>query len=390
MISYEDALAHVLALAQPLPTEEVGLAQAAGRVLRAPVVAARDQPPFAASAMDGYAVAGAVGKGARFSVIGTAAAGHEYTGSVAEGQAVRIFTGAPLPPGAERVVIQEDVTREGDTMTVQADPGAGTHVRARGADFSAGDRLSAPRRLRPTDLALMAAMNCPVATVSRRPDVAVIATGDELVMPGETPRPDQIIASNAFALKAIAEEEGTTARILPIATDSEESLRAVFSLAAGADVIVTIGGASVGDHDLVGPVADAMGADRAFYKVALRPGKPLMAGRMGSAVLLGLPGNPVSSIVCAHLFLRPLLRAALGLGAWPLPTASATLTEALRPNGPRVHFLRATLGPGPTITPLPTQDSALLGVLCAADALLIQPAHDPGKPAGAEMRYIAL
>ena len=390
MISYEDALARVLALAPVLEHEEVDLAQAAGRVLRAPVAAQRDQPPFATSAMDGYAISGQPEPGARLKVIGTAPAGHRFAGSVGPGQAVRIFTGAPVPDGATNVVIQEDVTREGETVTLGGNPGPGPHIRPRGADFRAGDLLSAPRRLRAPDLALMAAMNCARPSVTRRPEVAIIATGDELVMPGEVPRDDQIIASNAFALRAMAEEEGAVARILPIASDTEASLRAVFDLAARVDVIVTIGGASVGDHDMVGPVADALGAERVFYKVALRPGKPLMAGRLGASVLLGLPGNPVSSIVCAHLFLRPLLRAMLGLGAWPLPTASATLTEDLPPNGPRVHFLRASLGPDATITPMARQDSALLGVLCHADALLIQPAHDPGQPAGTRMRYIAL
>lgn len=390
MISYDEALGHVLAMTEALDVEQADLAQAAGRVLRAPVVAQRDQPPFAASAMDGYAVAGPVTPGARLSVIGTAAAGHSFDGAVGPGQAVRIFTGAPVPEGADRIIIQEDVARTGDMITLGEGPEANRHIRAQGVDFSAGDRVSAPRRLRPADLALLAAMNCPHVTVSRRPDVAIMATGDELVMPGEVPRPDQIIASNAFALKAMAEAEGASARILPIAADTEASLRAVFELAAGADVIVTIGGASVGDHDLVGPVADAMGASRAFYKVAMRPGKPLMAGRMGQALLLGLPGNPVSSIVCGHLFLRPVLRALQGLGAYPLPTASAALTVDLPANGPRTHFMRATLGPGPSITPMAQQDSSLLGVLCAADALMIQPADDPGQQAGAQMRYIAL
>jgi len=366
MISVEEALAQIFALTMPLPTETVPLAQAAGRVLRAPLCAGRDQPPFAASAMDGYAVAGPVGPGQRYRVTGEAAAGHMFAGHVGPGEAVRIFTGAPVPPGATEVVIQEDVTRDGDTITLR------------------------DRRLRGVDLGLIAAMNCAEVTVTRRPDVAIIATGDELVMPGEQPRADQIIASNAFALKAMAEAEGATARILPIARDTEASLRAVFDLAQGADVIVTIGGASVGDHDLVGPVADAMGATRAFYKVALRPGKPLMAGQLGSALLLGLPGNPVSSIVCGYLFLRPALRAMQGLGHYPLPTNSAALGCDLPQNGPRAHYMRATLGPGGTITPVSSQDSALLSLLALSNALLVRPAHDGPRKAGEQMRYIAL
>lgn len=390
MITPEAALAHLFQLITPLGSETVALDQAAGRVLRAPVTAQRDQPPFAASSMDGYAVRGPVNTGMTLRVVGEAPAGHGFSGTISAGEAVRIFTGAPIPDGADRVIIQEDVTRDGDTITLRDALDAGPYIRTRGTDFSAGDQISAPRRLRPVDLALLAAMNCADVTVSRRPDLAIIATGDELVMPGEDPRADQIIASNAFAIKAMAESEGARARILPIASDSEASLRAVFDLAATADMIVTIGGASVGDHDLVGPVAKAMGATQAFYKIAMRPGKPLMAGRMGGAVLLGLPGNPVSSIVCAHLFLRPALRAMQGLGAWPLPSATARLACDLPPNGPRAHYLRATLGPEGTITPLPRQDSSLLSVLASADALLVQPPHCPGQPAGTAMRYIAL
>ncbi|MCH8466499.1 MAG: molybdopterin molybdotransferase MoeA [Roseinatronobacter sp.] len=391
MITVEEALAQVLALVTPLESEEIDLAQAAGRVLRAPVLAQRDQPPFTASAMDGYAVAECAGQGARLQVIGQAAAGHAFAGVLAPGQAVRIFTGAPVPEGATRVVMQEHVTAQGEEITLDLPPDdKARHIRAQGIDFAAGDQLSAPRRLRPVDLALIAAMNCAQLRVSKRPDVAIIATGDELVMPGEEPRPDQIIASNAFALKAMAEAEGARARILPIARDTEANLRAVLELAAGADMIVTIGGASVGEHDLVGPVAEAMGASRAFYKVALRPGKPLMAGHMGGAVLLGLPGNPVSSIVCAHLFMRPALRALQGLGAYPLATASARLMHDLPANGPRAHYMRATLGPDGTISTFVDQDSSLISVLCAADALLIRPVNDPERRAGEQMRYIAL
>lgn len=390
MISVEQALAHVFALVTPLGTETVALQTAAGRVLRGAVQAERDQPPFPASSMDGYAVCGIPEPGTRLRVIGEAAAGHAFAGVVQEGQAVRILTGAPVPQGAERIVLQEDVTREGDWITLSAPFERGTHIRPQGQDFRAGDRISAPRRLRPVDLAVLAAMNCPKVTVSKRPDVAIIATGDELVMPGEQPRADQIIASNAFALKAMAEAEGANARLLPIAADTRDSLNTVFDLAAGADLVVTIGGASVGDHDLVGPVILGRGAERAFYKVAMRPGKPLMAGRLDGALLLGLPGNPVSSIVCGHLFMRPVLRAMQGLGAWPMPSAIAELACDLPANGPRTHYLRATLGPGPTITPLPDQDSSLLSVLSQADALLIHGAGDGPRRAGAQMRYITL
>jgi molybdopterin molybdotransferase len=326
-------------------------------------------------------------------VIGEAGAGHSCPGRVGEGEAVRIFTGAPVPEGADRVVIQEDVTREGDIVTLGDRLDSGTNIRPRGGDFSAGDRVTAPRRLRPADLALLAAMNLAELPVTRRPVVALIATGDELVMPGEDPGPDQIIASNTFALKAMAEAEGAEVRLLPIARDTEAELRLVLGLAQGADLVVTIGGASVGDHDLVGKVAGEMGLDRAFYKIAMRPGKPLMAGRLGGAAMLGLPGNPVSSIVCAHLFMLPMLRAMLGLGAAPAETRRAVLAEDVPANGPRTHYMRARLSPGPglpAIAPFGRQDSSLLGILTEADALLVRPLGDGPRAAGAEVEYLPL
>ncbi len=393
MISVAEALERVFALVAPLGVERVALAEAAGRVLAAPVAARRDQPPFDASAMDGYAIRGlTAGPGARFRVIGEAGAGHAFAGTVGPGEALRIFTGAPLPDGADRVVIQEDVSRDGDTITLGDRLDAGTNIRRRGSDFAAGATVT-PRRLRPADLALLAAMNLPELPVARRPVVALIATGDELVWPGEEPRPDQIIASNSFALKAMAEAEGAQVRMLPIARDSEAELAAVLRLAEGADLIVTIGGASVGDHDLVGKVAEGMGLERAFYKIAMRPGKPLMAGRLAGTPMLGLPGNPVSAIVCGHLFMLPALRAMLGLGAHPAPTGRAVLAADVGPNGPRTHFMRARLSPAaglPKIAPFAHQDSSLLGILTEADALLVRPQDDPARPAGTEVDYLPL
>jgi len=338
MISVADALAKCLALVSPLETETVPLAQSAGRVLRGDVAADRPQPPFAASAMDGYAILSAdhvIGK--TLKVIGESAAGHGWDGTVTAGTALRIFTGAPMPRGAERVVLQEDVTRNGDLIILGERIEQGTNVRPAGADFPAGFTLRAPRRLGPSDLALLAAMNCGQVPVSRRPVVAIIATGDELVMPGESLRDDQIVASNCFALKAMMQSAGAEARLLPIAPDRPEALRATLELASGADLIVTIGGASVGDHDLVAQVAGDLGLDRAFYKIAMRPGKPLMAGRLGNAVFLGLPGNPVSAIVCGHLFLLPMLRAMLGLDQVAPIERSARLSAPLPANGPRAH-----------------------------------------------------
>ncbi|MFE3837823.1 molybdopterin molybdotransferase MoeA [Pseudogemmobacter sonorensis] len=381
MISLEEATARILALAHPLGTEEVALDRAAGRRLAQPAQATRDQPPFDASAMDGYAVLGDPLPGTRLRVIGEAGAGHEFPGRLGPGEAVRIFTGAPVPPGATRVVLQEDTSRDGEDVVVH-DIGS-PNIRARGQDFPAGAMLS-PRWLKPADLALLASMNLARVTVARRPEVAVISTGDELVMPGETPRPDQIIASNGFALKALCEGAGARVRLLPIARDNEAALRSAFALAGGADVVVTIGGASVGAHDLVGKVAADLGLARAFWKIALRPGKPLMAGRLPEgAVLLGLPGNPVSSLVCGHLFVLPLLRALQGDPA-PLPRPRrAVLAEDLPPNGPRAHYMRARLAPdGETIRPFARQDSALLADLAEADALLIRPVGDPARRAG--------
>ncbi|WP_417587798.1 gephyrin-like molybdotransferase Glp [Pararhodobacter oceanensis] len=390
MISVEDALSRVFTLCTPLEIETVPLIEAAGRVLAEPVTAQRDQPPFAGSAMDGYGVKGPVAVGQTFTVIGEAGAGNAFAGGVAEGQALRIFTGAPVPEGVDHVVIQEDVIREGDTITIRPELGAGQNIRPAGGDFRKGDVISAPRRLRPVDLGLLAAMNIAEVPVFRRPRVALIATGDELIMPGEDPRPDQIVASSVFALKAMVEAEGGEARVLPIARDSVEQLSAVLKLARGCDVIVTLGGASVGDHDLVAPVTEALGAERAFYKIAMRPGKPFMAGRLFDALMMGLPGNPVSALVCAHLFLLPALRALQGLGSYPAATQSAVLSEPVAANGPRTHYMRAVLEPGGRIRPVSSQDSALIGVLAGADALLIRPAGDGARPEGHEVRYLPL
>lgn len=390
MITVDDALEHLFSLVTPLNSETVPLKDAAGRVLAADAIARRDQPPFAASAMDGYAVSGpAAHPGAQFDVIGEAAAGHGFSGHVEAGQAVRIFTGAPVPEGADRVVIQEDVTRDGDRITLGDNLGDNTHIRPVGADFKTGDRITAPRVLRPADIALLASMNIGAVTVSRKPQVALISTGDELVMPGEDPGPDQIIASNTFGLKAMLDGIGAQARILPIARDTRASLEAAFDLARDADLVITIGGASVGDHDLVGDVTESLGVKRAFYKVRMRPGKPLMAGRMGDAVMIGLPGNPVSAMVCGHVFVIPVIRAMLGLGAQRSSRLTARLAHDLPAGGPREHYMRAQVDGG-AITPASRQDSALLSVLADANALMIRPADDGPRKAGEMIEYLAV
>jgi len=394
MLSVDEALARVLQLISQVETEQLPLRHAAGRVLAAPVLASRDQPPFAASAMDGYAIADAKPKaGASYRLTGESGAGHGFAGSVSAGETVRIFTGAPVPEGAQRVVIQEDVTARDGTVTLTGPLDASTNIRPAGADFRVGQGLAAPRRLSPADLALIAAMNVAQVTVHRKPVVAMIATGDELVMPGEVPRTDQIIASNSFALAALAEAEGAEVRMLPIAPDSEAGLRFVLGMAQGADLIVTIGGASVGDHDLVGQVAAAMGMERAFHKIAMRPGKPLMAGRLRGVPMLGLPGNPVSAIVCGHLFLLPAIRALQGLADVAPVLHQATLAARLDANGPRAHYMRARLvdvGGVPHITAFDRQDSALLTVLSAANALLVRPIGDPARAAGEQVQYLVV
>ncbi|MEL7107590.1 MAG: gephyrin-like molybdotransferase Glp [Pseudomonadota bacterium] len=390
MISVEEALAHLFALADPLDTELVNLHLASGRVLAQDVSARRNQPPFAASAMDGYAVQNAdATPGATLIVIGEAAAGHGFPGGAKKGQAVRIFTGAPLPKGTDRVVIQEDVVRGDNSITLLEHLDEKSHVRAAGADFQIGDQITAPRLLSPSDVALLAAMNIAQVPVTRKPVVAIIATGDELVQPGEDPGPDQIIASNSYGLAALLEQNGAHPRLLPIARDNAPSLRLAFDLAQDADLIITIGGASVGDHDLVGDIAQEQGMERAFYKIAMRPGKPLMAGRMANATMIGLPGNPVSAMVCGHIFVLPVIRKMLGLGAAPAPRQTATLAAPIGPNGPREHYMRAHHGPE-GVTVFDRQDSSLLTVLADANCLAIRPINDPARAKGEMLDIIPL
>ena len=390
MISVSEARERLFALIEPLEQEEVPLREAAGRVLAQDVMAQRDQPPFAASSMDGYALNGVEADlHAQFKVIGEAAAGHGFSGKVGAGCAVRIFTGAPMPDGTDFVVIQEDVTRQGDVISISEDPNGKSNVRPAGGDFTKGTTIHAPRRLRPQDVALLASMNIPRVPVTRKPIVALISTGDELVMPGQTPGPDQIIASNTFGLHAIVEALGATPRLLPIARDTRASLTTCFDMARGADLVVTVGGASVGDHDLVGEVAKSLGMERAFYKIAMRPGKPLMAGRMGDAAMLGLPGNPVSAMVCGYLFLAPMLRRMLGEVETVPALRQARLAQDLGQNGPREHYMRAMVD-GDQVTAFDNQDSSLLTVLAQANALLVRAPHDPPRRAGDTVTYLPL
>ncbi|MFY0596002.1 MAG: molybdopterin molybdotransferase MoeA [Cognatishimia sp.] len=391
MISVAEALAHLFDLAQPLETEVVPLKHANGRVLVENAIARRDQPPFSASAMDGYAVRNAdVTTGATFTMIGESAAGHRFDGAINAGECVRIFTGAPLPKGADRIIIQEDVTADGDKITLGDNLDSNPYVRAKGFDFKDGDVIPASKTLGPSDIALLAAMNISDVTVTRRPKVAILSTGDELVMPGEEPTEDQIIASNSFGLYAMLKDIGAEPRLLPIARDNEASLKTAFSLAEDADLLVTIGGASVGDHDLVGDVAADLGMERSFYKITMRPGKPLMAGRLSNgAMMIGLPGNPVSAMVCGKIFLEPVIRAMLGLGKAPAREFTAPLAHDVKANGPREHYTRARQENG-SVSIFERQDSALLSVLAAADTLVIRPPNDPARKAGEIMRCVAI
>ena len=396
-LSVDEALARILDGVAPMPAEAVAIEAAHRRTLATPLGALITQPPFDASAMDGYAVRGA--DVARLpntlDVIGEAAAGHPFAGSVAAGQAVRIFTGAPLPAGADAVVIQENTERDGARVIVREGTPDRGHVRHTGFDFRAGEiLLQAGRRLGPREVALAAAMGHGTVPVRRAPRVAVISTGDELVAPGSRPGRGQIISSNHLGVAALAEAAGANAELLGIARDTRESLEAHFARAEGADVIVTIGGASVGDHDLVGPVLEARGMALSFWKIAMRPGQPLMFGRLEPARVMGLPGNPVSSLVCTRVFLVPLLRALLGQQARDERPIQASAGIALEANGPRQHYMRATTTAGAAglavVTPVRSQDSSLLAPLAQADCLLVRPPHAPAAAPGALVPILPL
>ena len=393
MITPAEALARILALMAPVGTESVQLAEALGRALAEPVVAGRTQPPFPSSAMDGYAVRAAdAAPGATLRLVGEAAAGRRHEGALGAGEAVRIFTGAPVPEGADAVLIQENAEADGDLVRPTEAVAAGANIRPAGVDFTEGATLSAPRRLAPADLALIASMNAPVVVARRRPRIALLPTGDELVWPGAEPGPDQIVSSNNFGLAAMLSAAGAAPDLRPIAPDRRGELAAALRAAAEeADLILTLGGASVGEHDLVREAVGAAELD--FWKVAVRPGKPLMAGRVAGVPLIGLPGNPVSAMVCGLLFARPAVDALLGLQAAPPARERATLAQALPANGPREHYMRAVLSGAPgalRVRPLGNQDSSLLSILSEADALLVREIDAPAAEAGDPAEIIRL
>ena len=394
-----DALSAILAGAGALPEEMVALDAAHHRVLARNLAALRTQPPQAMSAMDGYAVRSAdAGKaGVRLKVIGEVAAGRPFDRPVGAGEAVRIFTGGVVPDGADAIVIQEDTEVDGSVVTITEASSQGRHIRPAGVDFKEGDvLLAAGSRLTDRDLSLAAGMNYPDLAVHRRPTVAVLATGDELVMPGSQPGPGQIVYSNGYALRALARAEGAETIDLGIAADTLEATTQGIRRArdSGADILITTGGASVGDHDLVKQSLEAEGVSMAFWRIAMRPGKPMMHGRLGAMRVIGLPGNPVSSYVCAFLFLVPLIRSLSGRAAIHHRHETAQLGRDLVANDQREDYLRARLearGDGALIaTPVSQQDSSLLGNLAAARALVIRPPFAPAAAAGSACDIIRL
>jgi molybdopterin molybdotransferase len=393
LLSVADALALVLADAVPLPAEAAALVDACGRVLAGDLVALRTQPPADVSAMDGYAVRAADVAAApvHLTVVGEVAAGRPFDREIGPGEAARIFTGGVMPRGADTVVIQEITTREGDAVAIKRPEAKGRYVRPQGFDFKAGAvLLTEGRRLTARDIALAGAMNHATLPVHRRSRMTVLATGDELVAPGTPPGPSQIVSSNSVALMAIGNREGAETLDLGVAPDRLDATVAAVrrARAAGADVLVTTGGASVGDYDFVRQAFASEGIALSFWQVAMQPGKPLMHGRLDGMSVLGLPGNPVSSFVCATLFLVPLLRKLAGRKDISLPTARGVLGRALPANGGRAQYMRATLATAPdgtaVATPFPEQDSSLQVTLARADCLVVREplaaAAEPGAP----------
>jgi molybdopterin molybdotransferase len=396
LISVVEALDHVLAHASPLPPEQVPLDEALGRVLAGELKALRTQPPADVSAMDGYAARASdlANIPAQLRVIGEVAAGRPFTAAVSAGQAARIFTGGVMPGGADTVVVQEITQRTGDIVTVSKPVSKGRHIRRQGLDFRRGDTLfTAGHRLSARDLALLAGMNHPRVPLHRRPKIALFATGDELVAPGEEPGPGQIVYSNGFALVALARQEGAAVVDLGLIKDDLDATIAAVRAArdAAADILVTTGGASVGEYDLVHKAFAAEGMDLSFWKVAMRPGRPLMHGRLGGMHVLGLPGNPVSAYVCAFLFLVPLIRRMCGRDDLSMPTESALLGSALPANDERADYLRATLRlstEGLVATAFPVQDSSMMLPLAKADCLVIREPYAPAAAAGSRCAIV--
>lgn len=386
LLPLEDALSRMVDALAPLQAVALPLIEADACVLAAPCISSRTQPPFDVSAMDGYALPATPTAGQAYQVIGEVPAGGQFGGELGSAQAVRIFTGAPVPAGAVHVVMQEDVERDGDRITISDQVGTGANIRAKGGDFSSGDQLiAAGTRLTPQHVALAAAGNHERLSIYPRPKIAILMNGDELVWPGAGAPDDAIIASNGYGLAALAKRMGGEVVMLDLAPDSLEAIAGSIARAheKNADVLVTIGGSSVGDYDLMRPALIEAGYTLDFPKVALRPGKPTVFGHKPSGCVLGLPGNPVSSMVSAMIFLRPLIEKLAGrAGDTLLPTEPATLGTDLPANGSRAHFMRAVQLDDGRYVPVSSQDSSLLKLLAGADALIYHPAGEAARKAG--------
>lgn len=396
MLSVDEARTRILAGLAPTGPETVSLPEAHGRVLARPVTSRVTQPPMAVSAMDGYAVRAADAQaGARLRVIGAAPAGHPFAGTVGPGEAVRIFTGGFVPEGADAILLQEDAEEAAGLVLAKEALAAGRWVRPRGLDFAEGETLlAAGRRLTARDIGLAAAANNPWVTVHRRPRIAILATGDEIALPGDPIPPGGIVSSNAHALAALVRAAGGEALVLPIAPDDRAAIAEAAEAAGHCDMLVTTGGASVGEHDLVQAALGPEGFALDFWKIAMRPGKPLIWGRLGRTPLLGLPGNPVSALVCGAIFLVPALAVLSGQPAAPPPTRRAVTGTALAANDGRFDHLRATLSADPdgrlVATAFRAQDSSMLATLARADALVLRPPRAPALAVGDAVDILVL
>jgi molybdopterin molybdotransferase len=398
LLPVAEAQQRILDAVSPLPAEQISLAEGLGRVLARNVASRRDQPPMAMSAMDGYAVRAVdvATLPATLKVVGYAPAGHAFDGSVGAGEAVRIFTGAPVPEGADTIVIQENTEQSDEVVRViDGTAPVGRYIRPAGLDFATGDvLLPSGKVLTARDVGLSAAMNVPWLNVHRKPRISILATGDEIVMPGDPIGRDQIVSSNALSLAAFITVQGGTPLDLGIAPDEEDGLRALAAGARGSDILVTTGGASVGDHDLVQSVLGDIGLEVDFWRIAMRPGKPLMFGRIDGTYLIGLPGNPVSSLVCAIIFLTPAIRKMLGMDNLLPETGTARLGTDLPENDEREDYLRASLSrddKGDIVaTPYGKQDSSMFATIARADALVIRKPFASALKAGSAVEFIAL
>ena len=391
MISFEQALSKILYLADKIDFEEVKLEESYSRVLAHDAISFRDQPPFDASAMDGYAL-NKIDKlpSKKLSVIGKVAAGNSFDRTVGKGQAVRVFTGAPMPKGTNSVLIQEDAEELENFITINQIVEKKDFVRKKGCDYKSGEiLLQRGKILTSFDIALLASMNFPLLKVTKQPRVSIISTGDELVFPGNLPDSNQIVASNTYGLKALLTKWGATSHILPIARDNISSLEKAIDLSIPADLVITIGGASVGDHDYVNKVFNKINVKHSFYKVAMRPGKPILAGKNNNTIFVGLPGNPVSALVCAQLLLKPLIGKMLGTSELNNIEKKASLQNDLPKNGGRKHFMRAFFNNG-YLEVSQKQDSSLLNVLQKANALVIRKPNEPPAKKGDLISYLDL